>query len=82
MSTVKKGKAGRKPVDRGNRVELKRHQASTTLRISDEALALLRKVAGKREEALADTVEQAIKRLAQAEKVKVVADRRTALGWR
>jgi len=84
--TPKKGpkapKAAGRPV-RGatHRLELRRHKASTSVRVRDRHLALLHKVADDQEIPLSEALELVIDTAGQVLDVNVRADKRTVLGW-
>ena len=79
MPSVKK--AGRKPEGRTNRIEIRRHSASTTLRIQDRHIALLHKLAARREIPLSEALEFALEEACGQVGVKVRASKNSELGW-
>ena len=79
MVSVKK--AGRKPRGAANRIEVRRHGASTTLRVKDRHIALLHKLAAKRELPLSEALELALDTACTELGVKVRASKTAELGW-
>lgn len=79
MPSVKK--VGRKTEGRTNRIEIRRHAASTTLRIQDRHIALLHKLADKQKLPLSGALELALDVACDLEGIKVRASKTSALGW-
>lgn len=73
--------AGRPVRGAAHRLELRRHKASTSIRVRDRHLALLHKVAEEQEIPLSEALELVIDTAGKVLDVNVRADKRTVLGW-